>query len=257
MKTTWTIGALCLSLLFASAADAAELLVSIGVRETGGTGPIGDDGGTTGGIEWVNLDGQTLTADGTWQLFTFTPATDPLSPFAGAGADGVLDVEWGTLEHIRFSNTADGFTAYRVWMDETANEDSAGEESIDYEGIPVGTEVAFQEPSFSGSTNGNLDTSTFNSAGVDDSMAFAGDQSYLVEFEFVDDDPSHWLRLTTFGADNLPNPAVHLLEPGAASQPTISFYAKAVAIPEPATGVALLLATAAAVWLLRPRRAGA
>jgi hypothetical protein len=254
MKTTWTIALACLGLMLSSAAGGAELQVSIGVRETGGTGPIGDNGGATGGIEFVNLNGQTLTADGTWQLFTFTPAEDTLTAFAGATANSILDTEWGVLEQIRFQNTADGFTGYRVWIDDASNTDSAGTETIDFEGIPVGTEVAFQGPSFSGSTAGNLDTSTWNSAGVDDSMAFAGSQSYLVEFEFVDDDPSRWLRLTTFNAANLPNPLVHLSEPNAAAQPTISFYAKAVAIPEPSTGIAVFLGGLAAIVMLRRSR---
>lgn len=252
MKTTWTTCILCVGFLLNSAAMAAELQVSIGIRETGGTGPIGANGGASGGIEFVNLNGQTLSADGTWQLFTFTPAEDTLTAFAGATANGVLDVDWGVLEHIRFQNTADGATAYRIWLDDVSNTDSAGTESVDFEGLPLGTEVVFQEPRFSGSTSGNLvDDPDFNVAAVTDTMAFAGDQSYLVEFQFVDDDPSRWLRLTTFNAANLPNPAVHVREPGAATQPTISFYAKAQVIPEPSTGVVLVLGGLAAVALLR------
>jgi hypothetical protein len=253
MKTTWTFALVSASLLFASAATAQELQISIGIRETGGTGPIGADGGTTGGIEFVNVDGQTLTADGSWQLFTFTPAVDTLTPFAGVTANGILDNEWGVLEQIRFRNTADGATAYRVWIDDLSNTNSAGTVSLDFEGIPVGTEVVFQEPSLSGSTLSNLIISNFDSAAVDDSMAFAGSQSYRVEFEFVDDDPSRWLRLTSFNADNLPNVAVHLREPGVGVQPTISFYAKAVVVPEPSTAIALLLAAAGSIVPLRRR----
>ena len=66
-----------------SAASAANLAVSLGIRETGGSGPIFSNGGSTNGIEFVNLDGQMLNANGTWQLFTFTPSTDTLTAFAG------------------------------------------------------------------------------------------------------------------------------------------------------------------------------
>ena len=53
----------------AAAAGAQSVQISIAVRETGfASGPftnIGDNGGATGGIEWVNRDGQTLNLDGT------------------------------------------------------------------------------------------------------------------------------------------------------------------------------------------------
>jgi hypothetical protein len=253
MKTIWRSGILCFTLFCAAPFGAADLLVSIGIRETGGTGPIGSDGGTNGGIEFVNLDGQTLVADGTWQLFTFTPATDPLTAFAGSTANGVLDTEWGVLEQIRFRNTADGATAYRLWIDNLSNRSSIESGTIDFEGFPVGAEVVFQEPGFSGSTAANLNTANLNFAGVDDSMAFAGTQSYLVEFEFIDDDPSRWVRLTTFNAANLPNPAVKLSDPSG-QHPTISFYARletVEAIPDSTASMALLLFAVAALVFLR------
>ena len=39
-------------------------IIGPGVRETGTSAAIGADGGSTGGIEWVNLDGQSIIADG-------------------------------------------------------------------------------------------------------------------------------------------------------------------------------------------------
>jgi hypothetical protein len=65
-------------------------------------------------------------------------------------------------------------------------------------------------------------------------MDFAGSQSYRVDMGFSDDDPTHWVRLTTFGAPNIPNPALHVQDP-AGSAPTVSFWAKAQVIPEPST----------------------
>jgi len=62
--------------------------ISIGVRETGTSAAIGDDGGTTGGIEWVNLDGQSIIADGLWHQYTWNFGTDPVTNFSGG--NGVL-----------------------------------------------------------------------------------------------------------------------------------------------------------------------
>jgi hypothetical protein len=217
----------------ATSVDAATLAISLGVRETGSSGPIFGDGGTANGIEWVNLDGQSLTTDGTWQLFTFTPAVDALSAFAGATANGILDQDWGTIEHIRIRNI-DGITVpIRMWIDDVTNTDSAGAVVEGFESFTVGDEVMFQEPNFSGSTSSNLVAG--GTAAVSDSMAFAGSQSYETNFQFVDNTNTRWVRLTTFlTSQPLPNPRVHMREPGAPN-PTISFYAKAIVIPEPAT----------------------
>ena len=68
-----TIGATAL------AANAQTFAISLGIRETNTAAPIGGDGGTANGIEFVNLDGQTLTLDGTWQTFTFNFGTDSVT----------------------------------------------------------------------------------------------------------------------------------------------------------------------------------
>src|SRR5690606_33618670 len=91
------------ALLWSVVAEAATLQISLGIRETeagGGNtgGPIYSNGGATGGIEFVNLDGQALTVGGGWQLFTFTPSVDTLTAFAGTTANSILEGEWGVLE---------------------------------------------------------------------------------------------------------------------------------------------------------------
>ena len=102
----------------------------------------------------------------------------------------------------------------------------------------------FQEPGFSGSTSGNILAGS--TAGVTDDMALSGNQSYRADFQFIDNDSSRWLRFTTFGAANLPNPAIRTVEPDAAA-PTVSFALKAVVIPEPATMGLMLMASVAMV----------
>jgi hypothetical protein len=241
-KLRTVAAALILSLLAAMPADAASLLVSIGIRETGNPNNqlVGTNGGSANGIEFVNRDGQTLTADGTWQRFVFTPLTDPLTAFAGATANGMLDNDWGVLEHIRFGNVVDGATRFRVWIDDIDNtiQSSGPINFANFEApAAVGTEVVFQEPRFSGSTSALLQNLP-NASLVTNSMAHTGTQSNQVDFEFLTDGPApaNWLRLTTSNTPNQPNPLVRLRETVAgapAVATTISFWAKAIVIPEP------------------------
>ena len=246
------VGALLLCACSAGTLSAANLAISLGVRETGGSGPAFSDAGTGGGIEFVNLDGQTLTADGSWQLFTFTPASDTLTAFAGATANSVLDTDWVSLEHIRIRNV-DGITApIRLWIDEIANTSASGSAVEGFEGQTVGTEVMFQEPGFSGSTSGNVLAG--GTSAVTDTMAFAGSLSYETNFQFVDGTDSRWVRLTTFGTAILQDPALLVRQAGAPN-PTVSFYLKAIVIPEPASLVLLGLGLVALPLAAR-RRAG-
>lgn len=235
------------------AVNAASLKVSIGIRENNTAGPIfGDNGGSGGGIEWVNRDGQTLTADGTWQLFTFTPATDPLLAFAGATANSLLEAghEWAVLEQIRLLNNEGITQPIRLWIDDVTNTVASGPVVQDFEAAALGTEVMFREPGFSGSTMSNLLPGS--TALVSNTMANSGSQSLQADFQFVDATPDRWIRWSTFDTTNQPNPRVRIVEPGAPA-PTISFYAKAVVVPEPAS-LALLGMSAVTLITRRSRR---
>lgn len=241
---TLLVGSLALSTL----AEAASFSISLGIRETGTAAPIFDNGGASGGIEWVNRDGQTLTADGTWQLFTFTPSVDTLIGFAGGTANSLLDGDRGTIEHIRLLNNEGITLPFKVWIDDVTNTVAAGPVVEDFESAAVGDEVMFNEPDFSGSTAGNLVPG--GTTAVTDAMAFSGGQSLEVATQFNSANPLGWLRLTTFNSANVPNPAVTFVEQGAPA-PTISFWAKAVVIPEPTS---LLLFSLAGCALVTTRR---
>jgi len=233
--------------------SSAQLQLSIGVRETGFAGGpdngVGGNGGTSGGIEFINLDGQNLTMDGTWQTFTWTFATDTPTAFAGASANSILEGNYGVLEHLRIRNSGGATGAMTLWIDDITNDftpPGGGPTSVnfgDFEGFALGSEVIFQEPRFSGSTTGNL-MALPNTSVVTDSAAFGGVQSDQVDFQFIDGLDTRWVRLTTFGTPNLPNPIVRF---DGGSVLTM----KVRAVPEPGTLAVLGLG---ALALLRRRK---
>lgn len=238
---------LFLALVVASAAAHAQLSISLGIRETGTSAAIGANGGTSGGIEWVNLDGQTLNLDGTWQQFTFNFGTDALTAFAGASANGALDGTKGTIEHIRIRNTGGIDQAITVWLDDVTNTEATGNSVNfgDFESYAAGQEVMFQDPGFSGSTSANIVAGS--TAGVDDTMAATGNNSYRADFTFVDNSTTRWVRWTTFGATNLPNPTIDFSQGN-----SVSFMMKGEAVPEPATMT--LIGAGLAGWALRRKK---
>lgn len=193
----------------------AQVQISLGIRETGAGGGtftnIGDNGGSLGGIEWVDLDNQQLVLDGTWQQFTFDLSTATLTAFAGSTANAVLDGDYGTIEHIRIRN-ANGITEpIQIWIDDIENTitplgGSPTAVSVeDFEGYVAGTEVVFQEPGFSGSTAANILPG--GTSGIDNMVA-SRTPSQRIEFQFVDNTATRWVRLTTFNSTNKPNPLI-------------------------------------------------
>ena len=236
----------------ATFAGAQTLAISIGIRETEAGGgppgvPIGGNGGSAGGIEFVNLDNQVLTLNGTFQTFTFNFQNDPLTAFAGTTANGLYDGTRGVLEMIRIRNTGGNTLPIRLWIDNIVNTTATGPHTVsNFEGFPDGTEVTFQEPGFSGSTAANvLPGST---ALTTSTMASEGLSSDELNFQFVDATNTRWVRLTTFNTPNLPNPVIEF-----ANGNTLTFQIKGEIVPEP--GSAALLGIGATTLLLGRRRA--
>lgn len=195
-------------------------LLSVGVRETGGAGPVGDNAGTANGIEWIGAaekiggapQGKPVTPGPNWQPMTFDPSSDDILAFAGSTADGNLTGTWGALEHIAVTVDGDNpdrsVGAYDIYID---NIRSGGVLLTDFEAFSTGsTDVLLRTPGFSGSTSGNLNPPP-------NSVAIAGignpGKSINTQFYFVDSGENRWVRLTTNNTANLPNPFVRLDQP--------------------------------------------
>lgn len=231
-----------------SAASAQTLNVELGVRETGNNVGIGGNGGASGAIELVGGNpGKTLALDGSFQTLTYTFGTDPVRAFTG---DGALAGGWATIENLWFIPDADvpADTTISLFLDNFRFFDASEGTTTtltSFESFDEGVEVMFQEPTFSGSSSGRINAEP-DVAEVTTLMASDGDQSYLVEFAYSSS-PSGplFLRLTTFAAPNLPNPAI-MIDPG-----DQLLFDVAGVIPEPTS---IGLAGLAGLGLLRRRR---
>ena len=103
----------------------SPLHIALGIRETGGTGPVGGNGGTTGNIEWVGTSttmnsatpaGMGVTT-GSWNTVSVNLKGAPALGFAGGTVNGVLDGDWGVLEHIAFQKAGADVGPHTVYLD--------------------------------------------------------------------------------------------------------------------------------------------
>jgi hypothetical protein len=209
--------------------DNSAVTISLGIRETGNNcGSVGCDGGVTGNIEWIGASsyaaatgpvGKALGTGVDWQTITFSSSvsggTDPVTAFPAGTSNGVIDGTYGTLEDISIATKGTNTGRYVLYIDEIYNGDTlvTGFESP----IAVGDLAMFRLPNNSGTTSGNL-LAYPNIAEVDGSKAAAGTQSYRFEFQFKDNDPKRWVRLTTVDdttSTDMPvqNPMIDLTKP--------------------------------------------
>lgn len=94
--------------------------MSLLIRETGGEGPVGANGGAAGGIEFVGASsfagprggasagpvGQEVPAN-QWTTLTFDIPNEVVASFAGTTADSILEGDWGVLEALAITSTGD------------------------------------------------------------------------------------------------------------------------------------------------------
>ena len=105
--------------------DAGRLRLAAGIRETGTDGEVGENGGTSGSIEWVGVAEDINGAPqgvlvepmpSVWQTFIFDPVTDPIHGMTG---DGVLwtPTNRGVFEHLAFS-VVDSVGPFTLYVDD-------------------------------------------------------------------------------------------------------------------------------------------
>lgn len=185
--------------------------ISIGVRETGfagsNVGTIGGNGGATGGIEFINLDGQSLPLDGQWHTFTFNLTTDPVTGFAGTSANSVLEGLYGTFEHVRVKNSSGVTVPITLLFDDFVDTTTTtGPVTItDFEGYGQNSPVMFWQAGFSGSTSGNVLAGS--TSGVEQTLS-VGSDVLRQDFQFVDNSPTRWVRFTTYNRTAVGNPVI-------------------------------------------------
>ena len=101
--------------------DTPDFYLTLGVRETDTTAPCGGNGGVNnpngvaGGIEWVGATsaqagpsapvGKLVNQKDQWVTVKFDTSCDPIRAFAGSTANGTIDSNTGTIEHLAFTPT--------------------------------------------------------------------------------------------------------------------------------------------------------
>lgn len=201
-----------------------DILISLGIRESGDAGALGSPGTSTGDFEWIGAStnglggapqGVAISPSADWQTIVFNPATDPVSPFFDLG-DGQITESRGILESLAVSvnaGSADRSSgAYTLYVDNVVNVQAGAGGSdfviADFESYAPGDEVLFQEPTFSGSTDEHL-TYPPSTSEISEATGHPG-QSELLQWFWKDTGAQRWARITTFGANNVEMPIIDL-----------------------------------------------
>ncbi len=201
--------------------------LSLGIREnTSLTGPAGEDGGSTGAIEWIIPDDPNDAGDGqvvggvpqgvlinpspNWQTVTFNPTGGSVIKSFNAGND-VLDGTWGVLEHLAIASAGADTGPYVMYIDNVTS--PAGDPAFeDFESYADAAAAMFRQPSTSGTTQGNMYYPP-NTSQVDAAVGDASSKSLRVEWFWKDEAATRWIRLTTIGPIARQNPQVRLDQP--------------------------------------------
>lgn len=203
-----------------------DIRLCIGIRETGDAGALGTPGATTGPLEWVGVTGVTsgapqgiaVSPSQSWQTLTFDPTAGMNAAFPGSG-NGTIDGTRGVLEHLAISVNASSANRstgkYRLFVDNVVNVGAGGGGAdfviTNFDGFALGTEVLFQEPTFSGSTAANL--APLPSLSVSTDEEGNPNRSELLEWFWKDTGAGRWIRVTTSSVAAVRSPIIDLTKP--------------------------------------------
>ncbi|MBX3729435.1 MAG: fibronectin type III domain-containing protein [Candidatus Sumerlaeia bacterium] len=134
---------------------AGQLDIGILVRETGGSGPIGANAGTSGAIE-RSANSIRVNSSGDWQYLHFDLPNIAWTAFTG---NGVLNGTWGSLEALAINAVSgDPTTAFVLYIDDI------------YQGpqhTPIPTDIILDNPAASFSGSWSSGTSATGKYGAD------------------------------------------------------------------------------------------
>ncbi len=188
------------------------------------TGPVGSAGTTAGNVYFLGAStllsgspaqGAVLTPSTCWQTVSFTrgDTNNPIDPsilWAGSGP-AVIGGKYGALDGLAIACQGDPGPV-DIYIDRLEN----GTNGVvqDWEGAPAGQSAyGFSQPSFSGTTSGNMLTAPNQSAVSTNGIAYDGTKSCRVQFQFTDGLSNRWIRLVTANATPVQNPQLDLDQP--------------------------------------------
>lgn len=206
-----------------------DLLVCIGIRDTGDTGALGTSGDPNlpGSIVWIGASGLlsgapqglVLAVSPSWQTFTFDPVAGPLLAFPDGGTGTILNTR-GQLEHVAVAVKSDAANRssgpYALYVDDVVNvgADTGGADFLitNFDSYTPPAQVLFRDPAYSGSTSTNMvyppDASESSAE-----QSFSAPNSEKLTWFFKDSTAGRWARITTAAAANLPRPIIDLTKP--------------------------------------------
>jgi hypothetical protein len=188
------------------------------------TGPVGSAGTTGGNVYFLGASsllsgscpeqGTILTPGPCWQTVTFTRGdesnpTDPSVIWNGSGP-GILAGHYGALDGLAIACEGDP-GPIDIYIDHLEN----GTNGVvqDWEAAAAGQSAyGFSQPSFSGTTAGNILAGP-NVSAVSTNYAYDGTKSAHIQFQFADGLTNRWLRLVTANAAPVQNPQLDLTQP--------------------------------------------
>ena len=151
---------------------AGQLDLQLLIRETGGSGPIGSNGGSTGVIEKTTTAVR-VSGSGSWQYVYFDLPNLGYTAYTG---NGVINGAWGSLEALAISAVAgDPTTNFALYVDDV------------YQGpqhTPIPTEVILDNSSASFTGTWSVGTTASGKFGTDYRFATSGASSTVGTYNF-------------------------------------------------------------------------